>query len=91
MDVFKHTFLNISKTKYNIFKSPLKKSLKIPTIRKLKGHNIDREKTFKFRGTYFDECLNWKNNIDEKCKCKKISKIVPILGRLKHNLPPRAR
>lgn len=76
--------INESKTKYILFRKD-----RIPSRIKLElyinGNRIDKVQHIKFLGVIITETLSWQLHINEICK--KISRTIGILSRLKHELP----
>lgn len=74
--------LNIKKSKYMIIASPNKSVSSTNLI--LNGSPLQKTDTFKYLGVIIDKNLTWKNHIN--IVCKKISKNIGILSKLRHYL-----
>ena len=87
--------LNISKTKYLIFKSKKMVISNLSSNLKIGKENIERigegcrEKTFKFVGLHLDENLSWQSHINHICK--KVSSANFALNSVKNILPLKIR
>ena len=74
--------LNISKTKYMMFRFPQKRSNTLPVLDiNIEGNRIERVTTFDFLGVTINETLTWRDHI-QKLSCK-ISRVIGILSRCK--------
>lgn len=78
--------LNISKTSYTLFQNRSIKNL-MPTVM-LNNESLKQVSSTKFLGIIVDENLNWKLHIDHVCS--KLSKVVGVLYRVRHNLTTEA-
>ena len=78
--------LNISKTKYMLFRYSQRRSNTIPLLDiYIDGHKIDRVSTFDFLGVTINENLTWKDHINKVCT--KVTKVIGIMARCKRFLP----
>jgi len=83
--------LNIQKCKFQVFGTPslLKKIRNINNYPKIDGLPLERVKTVRILGMYFDECLTWSSHIAEKCKAAYRS--LYQLKRLQNLLPAKLK
>ncbi len=79
--------LNITKCKYMIFHTPLKKV--DPLQLNIENTPIDIVTEFNFLGLTINEHLSWKGHIDNLAN--KISKTIGVLKKHKHYIPVNAR
>ena len=79
--------LNINKTKYMVFRSPNKRSLdaNLPVLN-IYGTPLERTNEFNFLGVIISDNLSWKPHTSNLCK--RLSKTIGTLKRLKHTVPP---
>jgi len=76
--------VNEAKTKYILFRSargPLNTTMKLV----VNGNEIEKVSSMKFLGVKISDNLTWDTHINEIAS--KVSKVVAVLGRLKHELP----
>ena len=80
--------LNIKKTTYMIFHAPQKvlEPSDCPTL-KINNVTLSRATEFNFLGTLISDTLSWKPHIS--ALCKKLSRTIGIMRRLKNTLPSR--
>jgi exonuclease III len=78
--------LNINKTKYMVFHLPQKKLNVIPNL-SINNIDLERVSEFNFLGTTITETLSWKSHVNTICK--KLSKTIGILYRLRNTVPRR--
>lgn len=82
--------LNITKTKYVIFKSYTKiipHSDELPLV-KINNEPLEKVKTFKFLGVNLQENLQWTHHITQTCS--KLSKALAMLYKVKGFLPKKS-
>lgn len=77
-------FLNVNKTKAMLFHTSQRRKVQLPNI-KIADQNIQIVDEFSFLGVTVDKNLNWKSHINQTCK--KLSKTVGVMNRLKQLLP----
>ena len=78
--------LNISKTKYMVFRYPQRSASTIPDLNiYINEHRVEKVSTFDFLGLTINETLTWKDHIHKTCS--KISKVIGIMSRCKKFLP----
>lgn len=78
--------LNISKSNYILFQNRSVKNFIPPLL--LDGNPLKQVNQTKFLGVKIDENLNWRFHIDDVCL--KLSKMIGILYRIRHNLTNEA-
>ena len=76
--------LNVAKTKYMVFHSPNKPPPDFPDLY-INESILERVNQFNFLGINFTSTLSWKNHQSQICK--KLSRAVGILKRLKNMVP----
>ena len=76
--------LNITKTKFMLFRPRTKKRFARDPILNINGINIEKVETFNFLGVIFDESLSWQPHCMHISQ--KITKICGVLNRIKNNL-----
>ena len=77
--------LNISKTKFMIFRYPQKPPKSLPNLDiHIDGHKLEKVSNFDFLGLTINETLSWKHHIEKICT--KISKVIGIMSRCKRYL-----
>ena len=78
--------MNVSKTKFMVFHAPQKNLSPdlIPDLH-INGIPLERTNEFNFLGTLVTSTLSWKSHIS--LICKKLSRTIGVLKRLKHMLP----
>ena len=75
--------LNVAKTKFMVFRTPRKQ---VPPLQLyIDSHEVEEVTEFNYLGITIDNGLTWKKHID--IVCKKISKIVGIMARLRYLIP----
>ena len=77
--------VNSSKTNYMVFKTKNKKLQDVPIQILLNGQQINQASVTKFLGVKLDDSISWSKHIEDVCK--KISRAIGVLSRLRHILP----
>ena len=78
--------LNIKKTKYMIFHLPQKNISNIKLCLKIRNCEIENVTDFCFLGLTISSTMKWNSHINNIAT--KISKIIGVINKLKHSLPP---
>lgn len=78
--------LNLSKTKYMIFRS-IYKSIPILPCLTIANSNIERIESFRYLGMILDSNLNWQSHID--MVCLKISPIIGFIRKASYFIPTK--
>ena len=75
--------LNVSKTKFMLFRSPQKSPNNLPKLElKINDISIEQVKTFDFLGLVINETLSWNDHVNKISL--KITKVIAVMRKIKH-------